>query len=98
MVETSPSECAIRIVEAEEKVPARPGAEFKPLTSGQLLLKTRHKADQRALLGDLADDEDHDEEDPGRECFLSRFLAASMTLLVGGFVYFVVLQHWLLKR
>ncbi|KAG6583217.1 uncharacterized protein IUM83_05942 [Phytophthora cinnamomi] len=104
MVETSAPECAIQIAAAEK--PKRPSGEFKPLTSGQLLLKTRHYSDQqhhqhqrRGLLDDDADD-DQDardaDEDLGRECFLSRFLAASMTLLVCCFIYFVVVQRWFL--
>ncbi|EGZ11734.1 hypothetical protein PHYSODRAFT_250829 [Phytophthora sojae] len=101
MVETSAPECAIQIAEAEQR--RRPSVEFKPLTNGQLLLKTRHSSEQqrRALLDDADDDQDArnvaDDEDPGRECFLSRFLAASMTLLVCCFIYFVVVQRWFLR-
>ncbi|KAE8987568.1 hypothetical protein PF002_g23100 [Phytophthora fragariae] len=98
MVETSAPECAIQIVEADKL----PSVEFKPLTRGQLLLKTRHYSDHHqrcALLDDADDDQDarDADEDPGRECFLSRFLAASMTLLVCCFIYFVVVQHWFLR-
>ncbi|KAH7461912.1 hypothetical protein PRIC1_006008 [Phytophthora ramorum] len=94
MVETS--ECAIQIVD-DEQLKLSSG-EFKPLTSGQLLLKTRHKPDQRGLLAGADDDQDDDQDtDPERECFLSKFLAVSMTLLVCCFIYFVVLQRWVLK-
>ncbi|ETI51830.1 hypothetical protein F441_04900 [Phytophthora nicotianae CJ01A1] len=101
MGEISSSECAIQIVGNNEN-PPWPGVEFKPLTSGQLLLKTRRKSDLRLRgLLDGADDDDQDEQDagehPGRECFLSKFLAAIMTLLVCGFIYFVVLQCWLVE-
>ncbi|KAK1931747.1 hypothetical protein P3T76_012679 [Phytophthora citrophthora] len=91
MVEMSTSECAIQIAEKHKRG-------FKPLTSGQLLLKTRHNAElhQRALLIDDDDQDEEDMDDVGRECFLSKFLATSMTLLVCVFIYFVVLQHWLL--
>ncbi|KAG3117346.1 hypothetical protein PI124_g4137 [Phytophthora idaei] len=102
MGETSSSECKIEIVGDDDK-PKYSGGEFKPLTSGQLLLKTRHKSDRqhRGLLdGADGDDDDQDEQDverdPGRVCFLSKLLAATMTLLVCGFIYFVVLgQCWL---
>ncbi|KAL3662848.1 hypothetical protein V7S43_012249 [Phytophthora oleae] len=91
MVETSSSEYAIQIAETHKRL-----GDFKPLTSGQLLIKTRHDLQQRALLVDDDDQDDEDEDDLGRECFLSKFLAASMTLLVCAFIYFVVLQHWML--
>jgi hypothetical protein len=100
MVQTSSSECTIHIVEPQQQRPTGSG-EFKPLTSGQLLLKTRQQQ-RRALLDDDADCDQDDgagsaDVDPDRECFLSKFLAASMTLLVCGFIYFVVLQRWLLR-
>ncbi|POM81939.1 Hypothetical protein PHPALM_11 [Phytophthora palmivora] len=93
MVEPSSPECVVQIIK-DEKL-KRADSEFKPLTSGQLLLKTRRRSDHRRAL--LNDDDGQDDEDEGRECFLSKFLAVSMTLLVCGFIYFAVLQSWLLE-
>lgn len=104
MVEPPPAACVIQMDEADTR-PAENCA-FKPLTSGQLLLATRRKPDMQALLnGENDDSEDlsgaaadrDDDDDNGRECFLSKFLAVSATLLVCCFIYFVVLQRWYLR-
>ncbi|KAF1793764.1 PH domain-like [Phytophthora cactorum] len=81
MGETSSSECEIEIVGDDDK-PKYSGGEFKPLTSGQLLLKTRHKSDRqhRGLLDGADDDDDDQDEQDGSGT--QALLAAIMTLLV----------------
>ncbi|OWZ01722.1 hypothetical protein PHMEG_00026836 [Phytophthora megakarya] len=94
MIETSLPECAVQIVEDDKS--GRSDGEFKPLTSGQLLLKTRRRSDQRRLL-DGKNQEEEEDQDTSQECFLSKFLAGSMILFVCGFIYFAVVQRWLLR-
>ncbi|RLN20891.1 hypothetical protein BBJ28_00004872 [Nothophytophthora sp. Chile5] len=76
-MKAAPASCAIQIVQDNGEDQC---ANFKPLTSGQLLLATRRKSRTH---GDCVETQLHDcEEDAEGECFLSKFLAASLTLLV----------------
>ncbi|RLN88081.1 hypothetical protein BBJ28_00015461 [Nothophytophthora sp. Chile5] len=92
-MEAAPASCAIQIVQGNGEDQC---IDFKPLTSGQLLLATRRKSGTH---NNYVETQLHDcEEDAEGECFLSKFLAASLTLLVCGFIYFVVLQQHFLPR